>query len=94
MLTILGTEFSLIKPSKCYSQRPTGIAALPVNPNLVNTPIEISTMNVEGYRKNLPVPEFVADPGGIYEDAPEGDRSLMPDGYSQIFRSYVFVPSA
>ena len=62
-----------------YSSRPTGIAALPVNPNLVNTPIEISTMNVEAYRRNLPVPEFVADPGGIYEDAPEPDRSRHKD---------------
>ena len=66
------------------SLRPTGIAMLPVNPNLVNTPIEISTMNVEGYRgKNLSVPEFVADPG-IYEDAPEGDKSAFEMGATNV----------
>ena len=69
-------QIPLDQPSPIAS-RPTGIAALPVNPNLVNTPIEISTMNVEGLRKNLPViPEFVAADAGVYDDAP-ADKSAI-----------------
>ena len=69
-------QIPLDQPSP-IATRPTGIAALPVNPNLVNTPIEISTMNVEGLRRNLPViPEFVAADAGVYDDAP-ADKSAI-----------------
>ena len=73
--------------------RPSGISSLPINPNLVNTPIEVSTMNVEGFRLHrhnnnpLPVPEFVADPAGMYDDAPEGaegDKSAFEMGATNV----------
>ena len=47
-------------------------------------------MNVEGYRKNLPVPEFVADPG-MYEDAPEDrDKSAFEMGATNVRSLQVF----
>ena len=50
-------------------------------------------MNVEGYRLHrhnnnpLPVPEFVADPAGMYDDAPEGkegDKSAFEMGATNV----------